>query len=118
MGKVKVVNVKGLRVGDMRVWYVGRRCNGWEGSVLGNKFKVGVDGSREEVIEKYRVWLWGEVKKGLKGEGGKVWEELCVLRDRVREGKEVVLGCWCVPLGCHGEVIRGCVLWLVKKEEV
>ena len=116
MSEIKVVSVKGLRVNDMRVWYVGRRCNGWEGSVLGNKFRIGSDGSREEVIEKYRVWLWGEVKKGLEGKGGKVWVELCVLSERVKEGKEVVLGCWCGEGRCHGDVIKRCVLWLVEKE--
>ena len=44
--------------------YCGRSCNGWKGSVLGNRFKIGRDGSREEVIEKYRRWLWKEIKKG------------------------------------------------------
>jgi hypothetical protein len=48
------------------------------------------DGTREEVIEKYRKWLLSnpELLKQL--------PELC--------GKK--LGCWCKPLPCHGDVLK------------
>ena len=35
------VSVRGLRAGDHSVVYVGRRCAGWEGSALGNPFRLG-----------------------------------------------------------------------------
>ena len=30
----------------------------------GNPFRMGPDGSRHEVIAKYRVWLWKEIETG------------------------------------------------------
>lgn len=59
-------------------------------SKWGNPFKIGKDGTREEVIIKYRKWLLSnpELLKQL--------PELC--------GK--TLGCWCKPLPCHGDVIK------------
>lgn len=106
---VEVVSVRSF--GWLGVDYVGRG----RGSVLGNPFVVGRDGSRSEVVALYRVWLWGEVRAGLRGEGGVVWAELLRLARLVRAGERVVLGCWCVPLACHGEVVRSCLLWLVAE---
>ena len=116
-GRVSVVSVRGWVdkesvkvVGDECFVYVGRGCNGWLGSCLGNRFVIGRDGDRGEVIRKYKVWLWGEWKKGK----GEVWCEVMRLVELVESGEDVVLGCWCVPLACHGEVIRDLVLWVVR----
>jgi hypothetical protein len=82
-----------------RTEYVGR----FKG-VLGNPFLVGRDGSRDEVVVKYRRWLWKEMQvRSL------VWEKLCELA-RVQE--ELVLLCHCAPLRCHAEVVRDAVQWL------
>lgn len=62
--------------------YIGRPTK-W-----GNKFIIGKDGTREQVIEKYRVWLAGQ------------WDLLDALDEL--EGK--VLGCHCKPLSCHGDI--------------
>jgi len=64
--------------------YIGRP------SKWGNPFKIGKNGTREEVIIKYRKWLLSnpELLKQL--------PELC--------GK--TLGCWCKPKPCHGDVIK------------
>jgi len=35
--------------------YIGRP------SLLGNPFQIGRDGTREDVIAKYRVWLWRRI---------------------------------------------------------
>ena len=37
--------------------YIGRPMRGYRDEGWGNPFKIGPDGTREEVIEKYRVWL-------------------------------------------------------------
>jgi hypothetical protein len=81
--------------------YVGRP------SVLRNPFVVGRDGSREEVIAKYRRWLWA----GLQELGSAQERELRRLLAQAVEG-ELELLCWCHPLPCHAEVVRGAVLWL------
>lgn len=63
--------------------YIGRP------SKWGNPFTIGKDGNREEVIEKYREYLLNN-------------EELM---NALPELKGKVLGCWCSPKKCHGEVL-------------
>ncbi len=63
--------------------YIGR------GSKWGNRFVIGMDGNREEVIRKYRRWI-------MKND--------CLLFC-LEELKGKVLGCFCKPLACHGDVL-------------
>ncbi len=69
--------------------YIGR------GSKWGNPFRIGKDGTREEVIEKYKDYLGGSY-----------------LMDDLHELRGHVLGCYCKPEACHGDVlvelIHGC----------
>ncbi len=97
---MQIVNVKSL--GGVRaarqagVVYCGR------GSPLGNPFRVGKDGTREEVIAKFRVWLWEQ----LKGGNAEVQAALDAL------GEDSVLGCHCAPRPCHAAVIaRAWAYW-------
>ena len=62
-------------------------------SIYGNPFRIGEDGDRVQVIEKYREWFY----KRILTDGG--------FRDRIQSLKGKVLGCWCVPEPCHGMVI-------------
>jgi hypothetical protein len=64
--------------------YVGRP------SKWGNPYKVGRDGTREEVIVKYAGWL-----------EGMTFNELLDL-DELRD-KDLV--CWCSPLPCHADIL-------------
>ena len=63
--------------------YIGR------GSKWGNPFRIGKDGTREEVIKKYKRYL-------LKNK--KLLSSLGELRGKW-------LGCYCKPLACHGDVL-------------
>ena len=63
--------------------YVGRP------SAWGNPFRVGVDGARDEVVEKYRFWLRSQPD--------------LLLRLHELRGRDLV--CWCAPLGCHADVL-------------
>ena len=74
---------------------------------MGNPFVVGRDGSREEVIAKYRLWLWGRLQEPDSTQE----RELRRLLAQAVEG-ELELLCWCHPLHCYAEVVRGAVLWL------
>lgn len=56
----------------------------------GNPFRIGRDGNREEVIAKYRKWIMER-------------KHLHPIIKRELKGK--VLGCWCSPLPCHGDVL-------------
>ena len=64
--------------------YIGRP------TVYGNPFVVGKDGTREEVILKYELWLLA--KPGM-----------VELVKRELRGK--VLGCWCAQKSCHGDIL-------------
>jgi hypothetical protein len=61
------------------------------GSIWGNPFEVDKDGTREEVIEKYKVFL--DLKTSL--------------HDKLESLNGKVLGCWCYPEPCHGHVLIG-----------
>lgn len=63
--------------------YIGRP------SKWGNPFAIGIDGTREEVIEKYRQYINNKPE---------------LLKD-IHELKNKVLGCWCSPYVCHGDVL-------------
>ena len=63
--------------------YIGRP------SKWGNPFSIGKDGNRFEVIEKYRKYILSN-------------EELL---DSVKELEGKILGCWCKPMACHGDVL-------------
>lgn len=65
--------------------YVGRP------SKWGNPFHIVAKRTRREVIEMYREWLLSEIKAGR--------------LDPKRELRGKVLGCWCSPLPCHGDVL-------------
>ena len=65
--------------------YIGR------GSKWGNHFAIGKDGTREQVIAKYRKWITAP----------RNW----TLRRDLPELKGKVLGCWCAPKACHGDVL-------------
>lgn len=85
--------------------YIGR------GSPLGNKwswldktppqFKVA---SREEAIAYYRKWL----REQIDGGNSHVINELQRLAGMAVNGS-LVLECFCVPLACHGEVIKSTI---------
>jgi hypothetical protein len=63
--------------------YIGRP------SKWGNPFVIGKDGNRDEVIAKYAEWI-------------KTQPELMAT---LPELKDKVLGCWCRPYKCHGDVL-------------
>ena len=65
--------------------YIGRR----PGHIWGNPFLIGRDGTRDEVIAKYRGWI----------------EAQPLLLEAIGQLRGRVLGCWCKPLPCHGDVL-------------
>jgi len=114
--RVKLRKVKMFEVGNGKVigWigedkhYIGRTGNGNQGSALANIFVIGKDGTRAEVIAKYRTWLERVIKKGK----GAAWSELKALSERYKKGEKVILTCYCLPLPCHGDVL----MEFVKRE--
>jgi len=63
--------------------YIGRP------SKWGNKFVIGKDGTREEVVQKYKEWVLQQPE----------------LMASLHELKDKTLACWCAPNLCHGNVL-------------
>jgi uncharacterized protein YebE (UPF0316 family) len=82
---IKVVNV---RTDEYDV-FIGRP------SKWGNPFKIGRDGNRKEVLEKYRTYLINNKE----------------LMADITSLDDMVLGCYCKPKACHGDIIAE---WLLR----
>jgi hypothetical protein len=85
----RVLNLRHHELGD--AVYVGRANprRGLAGSVFGNPYHVGRDGTREQVIELYRKWLLDQP----------------ALLGRLHELRGRRLACWCSPAACHADVL-------------
>ena len=66
--------------------YIGRP------SKWGNPFRIGKDGSRAQVIQKYARWIHLPAQAGLRAAAR-------------RELRGKALGCFCVPQFCHGHIL-------------
>lgn len=91
---ISVVN-KHKAVATKEDVYVGR------GSALGNPFEIDVDGTRDEVVAMYKVWL----EKKLKFKDAKIRKAMNEIWSKAKKGN-VRLACYCAPLRCHAEIIR------------
>ena len=88
---VKVVSPNGLPVKCVD------RTSRW-----GNPFKIGVDGTREEIIQKYRAWfLTGTEPKKV----GRYVVDPRSLRERIRELRGFNLACCPPELPCHADFL-------------
>ena len=85
--KTKVVHCKN----DNFDVYIGRPSK-WE-----NPYKIGVDGNRKEVIRKYKDMILNSD-----------------LINDIEELRGKVLGCWCKPKKCHGDVL----VEILEREEL
>jgi hypothetical protein len=94
-GRTTVVSLKGHRDDPAfaDVVYVGRAIHrgGWNlpGSPFASPFRPGPDGSRPEVLAKYRAWIMRRPD----------------LLERLPELRGRRLGCWCAPQPCHADVL-------------
>jgi hypothetical protein len=68
-------------------------------SKWGNPFIIGKDGTREEVIEKYRRYIMSNES----------------LRNSVKELENKRLGCHCSPKACHGDVLIDLIYFFTKE---
>ena len=67
-------------------------------SPFANPYHIGIDGDRNEVLLKFAVWFYSSEQKNL--------------RDLARRTLAYsILGCWCKPKSCHGDIIAGYVNW-------
>lgn len=87
---LNLTNLPGHKIPEGAV-YIGR-WHPWTkvASKWANPYKVGKDGTREEVIAKYKVYLDSMVNQG---------------KLDINELRGKTLVCFCVPLACHGTVL-------------
>jgi hypothetical protein len=83
-----VIHVRDRQDGDI---YIGRAMprHRLKGSPFANPFKIGPDGTRDEVIAQYREYILSRPA---------LIAMLPVLKGRR-------LACWCHPEACHGDVL-------------
>ena len=62
-------------------------------SVWANPFKVGRDGTREEIIELYRQHIQQKLDSNE------------ITREQLEALRGKTLGCWCKPEPCHGDIL-------------
>lgn len=88
---MSVVNV-GLQPYDVYIGRAHRRHGDGKTSIWANQYIIGKDGDRSEVLQKYSVWL-----------------DFVVVaypdKYKIVDFLGVRAGCFCKPLGCHGDVI-------------
>ena len=84
----KVINIKS---GEPYHVYCGRESLYYKlkESMFCNPFVIGKDGTREEVIKKYENYFLNSPK----------------LLNNIGSLKNKVLGCWCSPHACHGDIL-------------
>lgn len=90
--KATVIHVRDMQPGDI---YIGRAVprRGLKASKWANPFKVGKDGTRAQVLNKYAGYVMAQPR---------LMRSLSEIR-----GKR--LACWCAPDSCHGDVLADLV---------
>jgi hypothetical protein len=80
-------------IGRAGVVFINKKRYPTNHSVFANPYKIGKDGTREEVICKYKEYLINKLNN----------DKLLVNKIISLKGKN--LGCWCYPEYCHGNVL-------------
>lgn len=96
---IKVVHLRKAKFTD----YIGRACAEFPTSVFHNPFRIGRDGTREEVIAKFAEYWYAPDQ----------WD---VRRAAWYLVDDAILGCWCKPEACHGDIIAGYINWIRSRQ--
>ncbi len=85
---IRIVNIKSK---EKYTLYIGRENKYYnlEKSIFSNPYVIGKDGNREEVIEKFRIFA----------------ENNKEILDNLHLIDNQILGCYCYPEKCHGEIL-------------
>ena len=103
---MKVINIRTAAIPEKDYVYIGRSGQN-TATKYGNPFTMNVEEERMDVIKAFRDHAWKMLQTG-------EWNELEVIEEL--NGK--VLGCFCAPKPCHGEVLVSLVQYLCKKNGI
>lgn len=93
--ETRLANIRRKEKFDVRI------CRGTK---WGNQFVIGKDGTREQVVEKYRKWILTQPQ----------------LLNSLHELNGKILGCYCAPEKCHGDILIELInseLWQERHED-
>lgn len=93
---IKIVNLKNYTPDDNEILIKVDRS-----SILGNPFKMNDESDRDRVCDEYKEYFYKKIK--LKNPN--FITELNRIYNLSYENN-IALGCWCIPLRCHAEVIK------------
>ena len=96
------MSIKVVRINKARnnfTTYIGRAWAGLVESIFHNPFRIGRDGTRAEVIVKFAEYWYAPEQEALRKTA------LIMIQD------DDILGCYCAPLRCHGDIIAGYLEW-------
>ena len=82
-----------IYIGRSGIVFINKERYPKKSSPFCNIFKIGKDGSRKEVISKYKNYILNKLENNQK-----LKEELFLMKNKN-------LGCWCHPEPCHGDVL-------------
>lgn len=72
--------------------YIGRKGFGMDG-YFGNPFRLNKDGTRMEILDKYRKYFNNRINSDQE------------FAQKIKDLKGLVLGCFCKPRPCHGDIV-------------
>lgn len=84
---------KNVYIGRANVVFIGGQRFPKNASPFSNPYKMGKDGPRKEVLQKYEAYIRAYLKRS-------TW-----LQKQLKQLKGKRLGCWCAPDLCHGDVL-------------
>ena len=102
---VKVIKMYPGIADRHNIRYIGRGWAGYSESIFQNPFHLR-GGHRTECLLKFIVYWYAPEQLWLRKEALKLI------------GPNDTLGCWCKPLGCHGDIIAGYVNWKLAETQM
>lgn len=82
-----------IYIGRAGVIFINNERYPKQSSIFCNPFKIGRDGNRNEVLDKYKDYIIKKLDNDIN------------LRNELMKLKDKNLGCWCAPDPCHGNIL-------------
>lgn len=113
---LKVVHIKdSLKTPGYKSLYIGRgqtRDNRMENAYLGNPFKLNPNETRGSTLQKFKQWAWKEYNTN------KTYKDkLDTIAERIINGENIELVCFCKPNPCHGDILKDFIEWIIKQKQ-